>query len=107
MKNSEGIYQFDPKIMMYSAEETNGIVDTAEPFKVEVDKEKMTWTRTEEGMPVKVMLSRADALPKAPADAVQGLWDLTRVLVEKWMLPRKETRRQRPICTSAGTGSMS
>jgi hypothetical protein len=83
MKNSEGTYQFDVKAMTYSAEQTNGIVDPAEPFKVEIDKEKMTWTRTEDGMPVKVILSRTEALPKAPADAIQGLWDLTRVLVEK------------------------
>jgi hypothetical protein len=83
MKNSEGTYQFDAKEMTYSAEQSNGIVDPAEPFKVEIDKEKMTWTRTEDGMPVKVMLSRTEALPKAPADAIQGLWDLTRVLVEK------------------------
>jgi len=48
-------------------------------FKVKYQGQQMTWERLEEGEKVVVELERAKALPKSPADEIQGLWDLVKV----------------------------
>jgi len=57
----------------------NGIIDTAEPFTIEVKENTMTWKRTEEGQEVTVSLKRIDKLPQSEGNKLIGLWKLNRV----------------------------
>ncbi|WP_340102940.1 hypothetical protein [Rhodohalobacter sp. 8-1] len=79
LKSSEGTWSFDDQNKTFLPEETNGLVDPYGAFAVSVDGEEMTWRRDEGGTELVVSLAQIDALPKAPADKVQGLWDLSDV----------------------------
>lgn len=81
LKSSEGTWIFQETEQTFSPTETNGLADPYGAFEIAFPQsnngESMTWTREEEGIIVEVTLSRIDERPKAPADKVQGLWDLT------------------------------
>lgn len=81
LKSSEGTWLFNEADQTFNPTETNGLglVDPYGSFAVSVDGEEMTWRRDEEGTELVVSLARIEALPKAPADNVQGLWDLSDV----------------------------
>ncbi len=78
LKSSEGTWSYDENENTFLPEETNGLKDPFGAFAVEYVKDGMTWTRLEEGMNVVVKLKKISELPKAPADEVQGLWDLVK-----------------------------
>ena len=59
-----------------SIETADGVKDPAGSFTVAIESNKMTWTRTEEGMEVTVNLIRINERPKAFGDKVIGAWDL-------------------------------
>ncbi len=59
---------------------TNGIVDNAEPFNVELSKNSMTWKRKEEGHNVIVYLKRTEKLPTSEANKLYGLWKFDAVI---------------------------
>lgn len=79
MQNSEGTWEYDEQHQTYLPTTKNGFVDEFGAFSVHFEEEKMLWQRKEEGMNVTVTLSQLDELPKAPADLVQGLWDLEQI----------------------------
>jgi len=80
LQNATGTWQFDKKKNLYSPIETNGIKDEFGPFTIEINKDKMTWLREEEGSIVTVSLERITTMPKAIADEIVGLWDLSTVI---------------------------
>lgn len=77
LKNSEGTYTYDTLSHQFSPTETNGILDKFGAFRVSFEEGNMLWERDEEGMLVTVKLNRVEELPKATADKVVGLWQLT------------------------------
>ncbi len=79
LQNAEGTWQFDKKNNLYSTTETMGIKDEFGPFTVEFNDDKMTWLREEDGRIVTVSLEKITKMPKATADELVGLWDLTTV----------------------------
>ncbi|PQJ78178.1 hypothetical protein [Polaribacter porphyrae] len=66
-----------------SVTNTNGIVDTAEPFSIELLNNKMTWTRLEDGNKVKVFLERANKIPTSEANKLFGLWKFDSIIENK------------------------
>lgn len=81
LRNSEGTWTFDEHEQAFTPTETNGLEDPYGAFSISItnEGEEMTWQREEEGMMVDVTLTKINELPKAPADAIQGLWDLESV----------------------------
>jgi hypothetical protein len=77
LKSSEGTWVFDPVKNTFLPQETDGLIDPFGPFNIRLAEEYMTWSREEDGMNVVVTLQKIEELPQAPADQVQGLWDLT------------------------------
>lgn len=74
-QNATGFWEYDSEnntiilVTEYTPKDEFG------PFDVEiVDQQSMIWKRMEEGMSVKVFLSRAVEKPKSNADWVIGLW---------------------------------
>lgn len=59
-----------------SVENTNGIIDNFEPFKISLEGEKMSWEREEEGNNVQVFLKRIKELPASEGNKLMGLWVL-------------------------------
>jgi len=74
----------DWKLNTYTSElsfiSNPGPADEFGAFKIQYDDQKMTWEREEEGQKVVVTLKRAAELPQSPADQIQGLWDLEKVI---------------------------
>ncbi|MFY0671937.1 MAG: hypothetical protein JXQ87_00950 [Bacteroidia bacterium] len=79
LQNSEGTWTFDKKESLFTPFETNGLKDPFGGFKISFEGELMKWERQEEGMNVVVTLKKIEALPKAPADMIVGLWELDKV----------------------------
>ena len=80
LQNAEGTWTYDNNL--FSPKETNGIKDEYGPFTVEFEDDSMTWLREEEGMIVTVSLKKIIKIPKATADHLVGLWDLTAITKE-------------------------
>lgn len=80
LQNSIGTWEFNSNKNLYSPTETNGIKDQFGPFTVEVNTNKMTWLREEEGSIVTVTLEKISKLPKATADEIVGLWNLNTII---------------------------
>lgn len=57
----------------------NGVDDSNEPFKIEIDNNVMVWNRVEEGAVVKVNLEKGLKLPVTYGDQLLGLWKLDNV----------------------------
>ena len=76
LQNSEGTWSFNAENMKYTPLTHNGLDDPFGAFTVALNDDKMTWSRIEEGEKVVVYLERIKAIPKGPADTIQGLWDL-------------------------------
>ena len=61
----------------------NGINDNADPFSVDLELSKMTWSREEEGQNVQVFLHRIDKIPTSDGNKLMGLWKLNEINSEK------------------------
>lgn len=72
--HEEGSWTFNPIEGTFQVNVVNGVRDEAPPFRVDVQEQKMTWQREEEGMLVKVYWNRIAALPKTLASQAIGLW---------------------------------
>jgi hypothetical protein len=75
-QHSIGTWNLNQETKELTVINTNGINDTAPPFVVTINGESMTWTRTEEGQPVKVTLKKSTKLPTTYGDQLLGLWKL-------------------------------
>lgn len=69
---------------------SNGLSDEADPFLIDVEKEKMTWTRREEGQNVEVFFKRADKKPTSPGNKIMGLWKLDSYIDSNNDITKKE-----------------
>ncbi|CAM1344302.1 hypothetical protein [Tenacibaculum amylolyticum] len=76
LQHEEGTWKYDEKENKYSVKDNLGIIDEFGGFTVSFKKEQMIWKREEEGMLVKVTLSPITKLPMAPADYLEGVWEL-------------------------------
>lgn len=75
-QHSIGSYDLDKSNQQLSMLNANGIVDTFDPFMIEINGSKMYWKRIEEGQEVTVTLSKIEQIPTAPSDQLLGLWRL-------------------------------
>lgn len=64
-----------------SVKNTNGLLDEAAPFKVEIQINKMTWSREEEGENVQVFLEKTDKLPTSNGNKLIGLWKIDSIII--------------------------
>ena len=78
LQHSVGSWFLKDKLL--TVKNTNGINDEYEPFSIEIEKDKMIWTREEEGQEVSVFLKRIDEIPASEGNKLIGLWKLTKVL---------------------------
>ncbi len=76
LQNAVGAWTFEDEV--FTPVQTDGIEDPFGGFTTQVEQDKMTWKREEEGATVTVQWKRIKELPQAPADQVIGLWELTR-----------------------------
>ena len=75
LQHSIGTWKLDESNRLI-IENSNGLKDPNEPFKVSISGSAMTWNRTEEGQDLHVYLKRASHLPTKDADLLYGLWQL-------------------------------
>ena len=75
-QHSVGTWELNPETNTLTMKIANGLHDPNEPFQIVLMEEEMTWTRTEEGAQISVLLKRAKKLPKTFADDLLGLWKL-------------------------------
>lgn len=75
-QHSIGTWNFNQNSQELSIENTNGLIDQSEAFKVSFDANNMIWKRIEEGQNVKVTLEKTNELPKTYGDKLLGLWKL-------------------------------
>lgn len=64
-----------------SMKNTNGLDDESEPFKISLEKSKMTWSRVEEGENIQVFLERINKIPASDGNNLMGLWKLDTVFL--------------------------
>ncbi len=83
LQNAEGIWSYDADNNIYAAIDSLGINDEFGGFRVSFNDKNMHWEREEEGMSVKITLIPIEKLPKAPADYLVGVWDLTEITKNK------------------------
>ncbi|PWJ39946.1 hypothetical protein [Sediminitomix flava] len=76
LQNGKGTWTFDKSTNKFTPTQSLGLLDEFGGFTVSFNKNKMIWTREEEGMAVVVTLVRIIEKPKSTADKVVGLWDL-------------------------------
>lgn len=79
LQSSEGSWTYDVESNIFATYDSMGLVDEFGGFKVSFDNENMYWEREENGMPLKVTLKPIEKLPKAPADYLEGLWQLSEI----------------------------
>jgi len=75
-QHSYGTWSLDYETKELRIINENGINDPDGPFIVALENDVMTWSRTENGQPVKVILERAEKLPQTYGDKLLGLWKL-------------------------------
>jgi len=75
-QHSYGTWKLNAESNELTIENTNGLADLNEPFKVEINPDEMTWKRTEEGQDITVSLVRTAKLPETYGDQLLGLWKL-------------------------------
>ncbi|WP_163322015.1 hypothetical protein [Draconibacterium mangrovi] len=76
LQHSYGTWSLNAETNELSVVNENGIKDPAEPFKVTLENDRMTWKRSEDGESVDVTLKRSDHLPATYGDELLGLWKL-------------------------------
>ncbi|MEO1516278.1 MAG: hypothetical protein AAFV95_14745 [Bacteroidota bacterium] len=75
-QHSYGSWTFEEESRELSIVNVNGLTDSNGPFQVQLEGDRMTWTREEEGQQIVVSLERATELPATYGDQVMGLWKL-------------------------------
>ncbi|ETN96627.1 hypothetical protein [Zhouia amylolytica] len=80
LQHSFGTYNFDKDTGSLTIINTNGIHDSNEPFKVEIDNKSMTLNRIQDGQMVEVILEQAQKLPMTHGDELFGLWKLNEAI---------------------------
>lgn len=75
-QHSIGSWNLDEKTQQLSINNTNGLLDKNEPFKIYFENENMIWERTEEGQEITVVLEKSNDLPTTNGDKIMGLWRL-------------------------------
>lgn len=55
---------------------SNGLIDPFQPFKIDLQENRMSWKRVEDGENIEVRLERATHLPLTYGDQILGLWKL-------------------------------
>lgn len=76
LQNGIGTWQYDAASSKLLTLDEAGQADEFGAFKIAFDQENhMTWERMEEGMRVKVTLTRIEQKPKGPWDKIVGGWE--------------------------------
>ena len=75
-EHSYGTWSLNPETSELSIQNTNGLEDLYDPFKVTINQNEMTWERAEEGQNLTVNLERSTKLPETYGDKLLGLWQL-------------------------------
>nr|WP_319269900.1 hypothetical protein [uncultured Draconibacterium sp.] len=81
-QHSYGTWKLNPETNELSVVNENGVTDSYEPFKISLEKDRMIWTRNEDGQNVQVLLNRTDHLPATYGDELLGLWKLDNAIGE-------------------------
>lgn len=76
LQSAQGSWTYDSGKKHFLPTQTDGIDDPYGAFSVSFEDDNMLWKRNEEGMEVTVSWHPIEQPPQAPADKVQGLWDL-------------------------------
>ena len=75
-RHSYGKWEYDEFTKELLITTKNGLDDPFGAFYVDLKKDKMIWSREEEGMNVVVTLSQIEKLPETYRDRLLGLWKL-------------------------------
>ena len=79
LQSADGVWRYDEANSVFVATDSLDVEDEFGGFKLSFDNGNMYWEREEEGMPVKVTLVPIEKLPTAPADYLEGIWDLVEI----------------------------
>lgn len=90
LQHSIGTWKLDPANQELIINNSNGLEDPYDPFKVTISNNEMIWKRMEDGQPVEVMLERADQLPNTYGDQLFGLWKLENGVGKGSYFPQSE-----------------
>ena len=91
-RHSYGTWTMNNATQELSVTDTNGTKDSYEPFKVKIENDVMTWTRTEDNEKVIVTLEKSEQLPASFGDKIVGLWKLEKAIGDgKYFSPTKDT----------------
>lgn len=74
IQNFLGTWHYNATTRKFLSYDQEGKADEYGAFDLSYNGEKMTWQRTEDGVPVKVTLSPITKKPLAPWDKVTGYW---------------------------------
>lgn len=73
-QHSVGTWSLNENTNQLTVIDTNGTIDSSEPFRVSFYENNMIWKREEEGQQVEVRLRKTDTLPQTFGDKLLGLW---------------------------------
>ncbi|MBU3012010.1 hypothetical protein KO506_11400 [Polaribacter vadi] len=79
LQHSVGIYNLNIENQL-TVTNTFGIKDDAESFKVNIDKNNMTWQRKENDLDIIISLEKTDKLPTSEANKLFGLWKFDSII---------------------------
>lgn len=79
LQNAKGKWNYNASDKTYSATDPLDVYDEYGGFSVLFAQKKMYWERIEDGMKIKVTLRPIEELPAAPADYLEGIWDLVEI----------------------------
>lgn len=82
LKHSEGVYTLNPENELLITN-SNGLLDKANPFLIDLKANEMTWSRAEEGKNVQVFLKKIDKRPTSSGNKLMGLWKLDSIKLRK------------------------
>jgi hypothetical protein len=74
-QHSIGFYQFNEETHKLKIINSNGLEDLFDDFTVQFSKDKMSWTRIEDGQDVLVQLKKIKQLPAFGRDQILGAWE--------------------------------
>jgi len=78
VQNGKGLWRYDAAASTLLTLDESGQTDEYGAFKITIEQASMTWERIEDGMTVKVNLTRIDKKPLAPWDKITGRWEAYR-----------------------------
>ena|SRR5210317_1061092 len=76
LQHSVGTWNLNLENNDLSIENSNGLKDMNQPFRISLSASDMTWSRSENGREVKIKLRRINRLPETDSDRLFGLWML-------------------------------